>query len=85
MLSYPPHSAHQQQATAPMSLAFPRQTQNHHQPLQQQQQSRDEESTDKIPAVGDEELQKPLKVRRDYIFSILRYQQQFYSNDKQNF
>lgn len=44
-----------------MSLAFPRQTQNHHQPLQQQQQSRDEESTDKIPAVGDEELQKPLR------------------------
>ena len=60
MLSYPPHSAHhqQQQVTAPMSLAFPGQTQHH----QQQQQSRVEQSTDKTPAVGDEDLQKPPKV-----------------------
>ena len=75
MLSYPPHSA-QQQATAPMSLAFPGQTQHQQ---QQQQQCRDEQSTDKTSAVGDEELQKPLKVRHDYyyfcIFAISLFEQ----------
>jgi len=66
MLSYPPHSAQQQQATSPMSLTFTGQTQRH----QQQQQSKDEPTTDKTPATADdEELQKPLKVLHYVLYS----------------